>query len=182
MDILVTKRLTLRPPLEVDADEITKLLANTNVSRMLTRVPNPYQFEDAKAWIESIRDQTCSLYFTIHRQNLAGVISIEANESGSPDLGYWLGEPYWGNGYMSEAARAVVSHGFKALGCGTLKSGAYEDNPASAKVLQNLGFEPAGTANHFNSTRKCDVLCNRLHLTREAFERRFGPLDNREAA
>ena len=55
MDILVTKRLTLRPPLEVDIDDIAEFIGNWNVSRMLARVPHPYFPKDAEDWIEACR-------------------------------------------------------------------------------------------------------------------------------
>ena len=181
MDILVTRRLTLRPPLEVDAEAIAKLLQNTNVSRNLTNVPHPYSLNDAYDWLGRTQGDG-TLNFSIHRQSLLGVIGLRPVD-GHVDLGYWLGEPYWGNGYISEAARAVVAYGFRRLEASEFHSGAYQDNPASLRVLEKLGFELTGqTEHHFCPTRGEEVPCTRMKLEQTAFERRFGPLEEARAA
>lgn len=182
MDILVTKRLTLRPPLEVDADAIAQNLQNPSVARMLTHVPSPYKVEDALTWINKVSEQKDALYFSIYRQKMLGVVSVRGNADGIPDLGYWLSQEAWGNGFMTEAARATLSHGFRKFGWEEVNSGAYEDNPASYAVLEKLGFEATGTAVHKNPTRQCDVTCKRVSLTRNRFEQMFGPLETDMAA
>ena len=182
MDILVTKRLTLRPPLEVDADAITQNLQNPAVARMLTHVPSPYSVEDAQVWINSLSAQENALYFSIYRQKMLGVVSVRENADGVPDLGYWLSQDAWGNGFMTEAARATLSHGFRKFDWQEIGSGAYEDNPASYAVLEKLGFKPAGTAVHSNPTRKCEIACKRVLLTRKRFEQMFGSLETDMAA
>ena len=182
MDILVTRRLTLRPPLEVDADEIFNGLSNPNVGRMLTRVPSPYRLEDATEWIRKFSKQPDSMTFTIHRQNLLGVASIEDKGADVPGLGYWLAEPYWGQGFMTEAVRALVSHAFRRLGCEEIQSGAYADNPGSQRILEKVGFTATGTAQHFCQTRGMDVTCNRVVLKRSTFERMFGSVETDQAA
>lgn len=182
MDILVTRRLTLRPPLEVDADAIFHGINNPKVGRMLTRVPSPYTLKDTKDWIAKSTADANSLIFTIHRQNLLGVVSLEDNGEDVPDLGYWLVEPHWGQGIMTEAARALLSHAFRKLDCDAIQSGAYEDNYGSQKVLDKLGFEPTGTAKHHCLTRGVDVTCNRVSLSRRKFEQMFGSLETDQAA
>ena len=66
MDILVTRRLTLRPPLDVDADAIATALQNKDVTRMLTNVPNPYGLDDAVNWIKRVDEDKHSAYFSIY--------------------------------------------------------------------------------------------------------------------
>ena len=61
-----------------------------------------------------------------------------------PELGYWFGTHYWGQGYATEAARAVIDHAFGALGCEELQSGARISNPASRRVLEKCGFQWCG--------------------------------------
>lgn len=181
MDILVTKRLTLRPPLEVDAEAIARELNNPNVSRMLSKVPAPYHEADAMEWLKRIQQKPDSCFFSIYRQTLLGVVSVDKRDD-IYNLGYWLGEDHWGQGYMSEAARAVLSYAFRVLGCETIQSGAYEDNPASAQILDNLGFEATRTIVDFNATRNCDVACMKVELTRQRFEQMFGPIETNVAA
>ncbi len=182
MDILVTRRLTLRPPLEVDAEAITAGLQNPNVTRMLTRVPSPYYEGDALAWIKQNGSRSDAAFFSIYREKFLGAVSIVPAEDGAMDLGYWLDQSAWGQGFMSEAARAVTSHAFRKFGLDEITSGAYEDNRASMAVLIKLGFEPTGDAIHSNPTRGCDVKCNRMVLPRSRFEQIFGSLDSNVAA
>ncbi|MEE9313496.1 MAG: GNAT family N-acetyltransferase [Rhizobiaceae bacterium] len=181
MDILVTKRLTLRPPLDVDAEAITAALQNTNVTRMLSAAPQPYGISDAQSWINRWQDKQDKTCFVIYSQKLMGVVSVEADNN-TANLGYWLDEPHWSQGYMSEATRAVVSHVFRKHGYDEITSGAYEDNPGSQRVLEKLGFEQTEISPHFNKTRNCEVSCKQAKLTRSTFENLFGSLDETKAA
>ena len=182
MDILVTRRLTLRPPLDVDAEAITAALQDTNVTRMLTNVPNPYGIADAVKWIKKDQNTSGDLRFCIYRQKFLGVVTIRETDPGLPSLGYWLERSAWGQGFMSEAARATVSHAFREFGYDRIYSGAYEDNRASMTILEKIGFEPEGAIVDHNATRACDVTCNKVVLTREKFEQKFGSLDTSAAA
>ena len=182
MDILVTRRLTLRPPLEVDAEAIAKSLQNTDVSRMLTQVPHPYSVQDALDWIQSDANSPTASHFSIYRQTLLGVVSVVEKQDNEPVLGYWLDKHFWGQGFISEATRAAVSHVFRKFGYSTIRSGAYEDNRGSLAVLEKLGFESDGTKSLYNPTRNCDVNCKQMILKRERFEQLFGSLDTDVAA
>ena len=182
MDILVTRRLTLRPPLDVDAEEIAAALQNKDVTRMLANVPNPYGFDDAVSYIKKLGKQNDAVYLGIHRQKLIGLVSIRPTEDRSHDLGYWLERSAWGNGFMSEATRAAVSHAFRKLYLESMTSGAYEDNRASISILHKLGFEPDGEHLDHNPTRDCKVTCKRMILTRQRFEQIFGSLETNVAA
>lgn len=186
MDILVTRRLTLRLPLDVDAEAITDALQDTNVSRMLSNVPSPYNHEDAVKWIKKTQKHAAAnsgdVSFCIYRHKFLGVVSVTTNDDGVPALGYWLERSAWGQGFMSEAARATVSHAFRKFGYDKIVSGAYEDNRASMTILEKLGFEPQGAIVDHNETRKCDVTCNQVVLTRARFEQLFGSLETSAAA
>lgn len=181
MDILITRRLTLRPPLEVDAEAIAIALANKRISRNLSRVPAPYTLADADEWIAKCGQDKKSLHFTIHRDRLIGVVSV-GYVDGQYNLGYWLDEQAWGEGLMSEAARAVVSHAFRQTGAEEILSGAYVDNPASKAILDKLGFEPSHQVDDPNPTRGTCVTCNKVRLSRRRFESIFGTLEERAAA
>ncbi|MFN3388318.1 MAG: GNAT family N-acetyltransferase, partial [Allosphingosinicella sp.] len=65
------------------------------------------------------------------------------------ELGYWLGRPWWGRGYATEACAALVSHAFGPLALRALVSGCFSDNPASAAVLRKLGFAQTGEGTLF---------------------------------
>ena len=182
MDILITKRLTLRPPLEVDAEAITEALQDKTVTRNLTGVPHPYHLADAHKWISENCVAADRLVLTIHRQKLIGSVGLRPAD-GALELGYWLLREQWGQGIITEAARATLAYGFRQFGCESVTAGAYEDNPASLAVLAKLGFEKTGEVKeHFCPTRDETAPCERLVLTRTRFENRFGGLDDAEAA
>ncbi len=141
MHVLITRRLTLRTPTSLDVDEIALWLSNWNVARMLAKVPYPYHRADAAEWIESLKERPGALVYTIHRERLIGVVAIEGDE---PLLGYWLAEPWHGRGFMTEAAQALLAHGFATRGYEAVHSAAFIDNPASLRVQQKLGFGITG--------------------------------------
>ena len=64
--------------------------------------------------------------------------------SEAPEIGYWLGVPFWGQGYATEAVRAVIDHAFGDLGYDVLVGGARVSNPASRRVLEKCGFQWTG--------------------------------------
>lgn len=169
MEILVTRRLTLRPPLEVDADDIALHLSNWNVSRMLSRVPFPYDRVDAAEWLahcDETRDE--NMIFTIHRERLIGAIGVEGL-SGRPILGYWLAESRWGKGLMSEALGAVLGHVFDRMPGIVITSSVFADNPVSIRLQQGLGFRITGAGDTFSAARQAMVADVRTELVSERF-------------
>ena len=179
LDVLVTKRMTLRPPLTVDAESIATALSNPNVSRNLSKVPAPYALSDAQEWISANGKKPC--LFTLHREQLMGVAQVRDGAE-MPMLGYWLAEPFWGKGYMSEAVRAVLAHAFRHYDVDIIGSYAFIDNPASLKIMEKMGFEQSGKGTMFNPTRGEGVPTIKTELLRENFEQRFGRLQEQRAA
>ncbi|WP_298975031.1 GNAT family N-acetyltransferase [uncultured Roseobacter sp.] len=143
-----TERLTLRPYRDEDATVVAELIGNLSVSRWLTRVPHPYTLQDALSYFELSSGAENVLAITLE-DDVIGGCAIET------ELGYWLGEPYWGKGYASEAAAALVDRHFRT-NTTTLRSGYMPGNNASARVLSKLGFEPADVQ---------DAECRALHTT-----------------
>lgn len=129
-----TKRLVLRPFHSGDAVRVTELIGNLSVSRWLTHVPHPYTKDDALDYLERSSDTANVLAITLSG-DLIGCVAMDK------EFGYWLGEPFWGNGYASEATNAFVDRYFKA-GNTTVKSGYMLENTASSAVLTKLGFTP----------------------------------------
>lgn len=171
MDILVTKRLTLRPPLEVDIDDIALFIGNRNVSRMLARVPHPYFPKDAVEWIERTTANIGAgqdMAFTIHRERLIGAVSLTGFD-GVPELGYWLAEPAWGHGYATEAAAALLAHAFNTRHIDKVRSAAFKDNAASLHVQNKLGFKLTGSGMNYSPARGGPVEDFKTELTRRDF-------------
>lgn len=181
MDIIVTKRLTLRPPLEVDAEGIARGLSNWNVASRLARVPYPYNPDDAFAWIREKTQQPERCLYTVHREQVIGTVAVHMREK-KPTLGYWLAEPWWGRGYATEAVRAVLARAFRAYRTDEILSYAFEDNTGSLRVMEKVGFEVTGKMNRFNVAHDAELPCVSTVLTRGRFEARFGSLDGDIAA
>jgi RimJ/RimL family protein N-acetyltransferase len=112
------------------------------VMRWLASPPWPYSLADMHDWIarsNSERAAGRAAEYAITMDGLAiGVIGIVGLGVG-PVLGYWLGRPFWGRGFMSEAAATLLSHLF-ASGESFITSGALEGNAASLRIQQKLGF------------------------------------------
>jgi RimJ/RimL family protein N-acetyltransferase len=169
MHILVTRRLTLRQPITLDAEDIALWLSNWAVARMLARVPFPYAQTDAEDWIASLAHDPDAMVYTIHRERLIGVVSIEG-EGPEPELGYWLAERWHGRGFVTEAARALIGHAFATRDIAAIRSSAFVDNPVSQRVQQKLGFEVCGGGTAWSVPRNEMVSLVKTRLTREAFE------------
>lgn len=169
MHILVTRRLTLRQPTTLDAEDIALWLSNWSVARMLARVPFPYAQTDAEDWIASLRDDPDAMVYTIHRERLIGVVSIEG-KGPEPELGYWLAERWHGRGFMTEAARALIAHAFATRGITAIRSSVFADNAVSQRVQQKLGFQVCGGGTIWSTPRNEMVSHIKTRLTRAAFE------------
>ena len=147
MNTIRTERLTLRDPEERDLPAIAELIGDIAVARMLSRVPHPYTIGDAEAWFRQISAPDAEdwrIFAIILDGQAVGMIGFR-NRYGEPSIGYWLGRPFWGRGYMSEAVEAAVGWFFANHEDGALHSGVFEDNPASRRIQEKLGFEIVGS-------------------------------------
>jgi RimJ/RimL family protein N-acetyltransferase len=174
-DSIITDRLILRTLDERDAEAITALADNYKVAVMLSRLPYPYKIEHARdfiAWAgkQPADERVFGLYLKGDRETFIGVASCERREDDVPELGYWLGEPYWGKGYMSEAVRAVVAEAFTRARHGRLVSGCRLQNLASRRILEKTGFEHVGRYDIDSLLLKTKVPGHRFSLTRERWE------------
>lgn len=141
-----TKRLVLRPPMRGDVPDLVRLADNKNVSSRLARMPHPYTGADAVAFIELFSQRADERPYAITLAGrFIGVIGLSFYEGRAPELGYWLGEPYWGRGMATEAGRALVDAAQRIPLVETLAARALPDNLASIKVLEKLGFHRAGS-------------------------------------
>ncbi|MDP2619043.1 MAG: GNAT family N-acetyltransferase [Hyphomicrobiales bacterium] len=145
---LETARLILRAPRPVDAAALAALANDPRVVENTGRLPYPYGEEDARRWIASpvaAREARFAIVLKPPDGRLVGVVGFDRLEGGdAPDLGYWLGEPHWGRGLATEAARAVVDFAFLAHGYKRLAAGCRITNAASRRVLEKCGFQYCG--------------------------------------
>jgi RimJ/RimL family protein N-acetyltransferase len=141
---LATGRLRLRFPMAADAPAIAGLAGEAEVARMTTGVPHPYEEEEAETFLRraSRADPREETLFAIDLpgQGAIGLVGLHANVEGATEIGYWLGRPFWGRGYMTEAVRAALDWARTSWGRRWILSGHFTDNAASARVLIKTGF------------------------------------------
>jgi RimJ/RimL family protein N-acetyltransferase len=154
-----TARLVLRPLDISDAERLYALFCNWKVVRWLSSPPWPYELAHARGFIagrERAEPEFITAAITLDRE-LIGAIDIiikpasAAQRARGYNLGYWLGQPYWGRGYMSEAARGFIAHVFRTIADDTIYSGAFASNRASLRIQEKLGFRTDGEAMFFSN-------------------------------
>jgi [ribosomal protein S5]-alanine N-acetyltransferase len=169
MVMIETERLILRPFCSADAQEFARLAGDWAVASMTSDIPYPFSARQAAGWLSPARGE---LRFAIERDGqLIGGTGFYRRTSGAAELGFWLGKPWWGQGYGTEAARAVVCEGFKNPRLPGFSSAHFVDNPASARVLRKLGFEPMGETRITCAARGRDVGAVTYWLDREQAKR-----------
>jgi RimJ/RimL family protein N-acetyltransferase len=149
-DTIETNRLTLRTFTANDAATVAQLAGEWDVARMCARLPHPYAEDDAKQWFathDKGRAEGTAFPFAITnaRDGVIGAISLERRDAEDvPTLGYWLGKPFWGRGYATEAGAALLAHAAEDIGAREFRSEHFEENAPSGAVLQKLGFRYTG--------------------------------------
>jgi len=142
--VLETERLCLRAPRLEDAKRVVALVNDRRIAENTARIPHPYAIADAREWIGAANKKDGDASFVIIAAGeIIGGCGYHSRD-GVPEIGYWLGVPFWGNGYATEAARALIDHAFGDRGHPMLVAGARISNPASRRVLEKCGFQWTG--------------------------------------
>jgi RimJ/RimL family protein N-acetyltransferase len=142
--VLETRRLILRAPHREDAKAIALLAGDRRIATNTARIPHPYRAVDAEQFIARANRRDGEAHWVItFGGTLIGACGIDPREDG-PELGYWLGTAYWGHGFATEAARALIDFAFGYLEYETLQAGARVSNPASRRVLEKCAFQWTG--------------------------------------
>jgi RimJ/RimL family protein N-acetyltransferase len=175
-----TARLVLRPLRLDDTEALFRLFNNWNVIRLLSSPPWPYLLTDAQAFVRGSVEYAPGFdeeLLAITRDGaLIGAIGVRMRQANAlqrgpgPNVGYWLGEKSWGQGFMSEAVAAFVRLLFHTLDCDTIYCGAFAENTASLRVQEKNGFVRDGTSTLFSNPRGADFLHVNTALTRDRFK------------
>lgn len=146
-----TARLRLRALAPADAKTVQRLAGEREVAMTTANIPHPYPDGMAETWIPT--------HAELWRERRALVLGITLKSTDElvgctglhleplherAELGYWIGRPYWGRGYASEAARALVEYGFGVIGLRRIQAHYMAHNPASGRVMENAGLRPEG--------------------------------------
>lgn len=144
---LTTERLILRPWRETDADSLFQYAKDPEVGPVAGWPAHKSVDESRKIIREGLNGAEC--YAICEKGSDAAIGAAELKLNGHTDmterddeceLGYWLGKPFWGRGYMPEAAAELIRHGFEELGMTTIWCGYYDGNEKSKRVQEKLGF------------------------------------------
>jgi RimJ/RimL family protein N-acetyltransferase len=142
-----TERLLLRPGWAEDAPALARVIADEAVVRNLATAPWPFALEDAEAFLAAPRDPAMPSFLITERTAgdpvIVGACGLGRRPSGAVELGYWIGRAHWGKGFATEAGRALIDIA-RTLKLPRLEASHFVDNPASARVLEKLGFIPTG--------------------------------------
>lgn len=144
------------------------LAGDYDIARMTAVIPHPYSEPMAADWLSSVSSGEEGVVFMIERQGaLVGCTGYRAFDADHAEVGYWIGKPYWGRGYATEAVRALIAHALDADGFAYLKAGHFVDNPASEAVLNKLGFAASGAEMRDCTARGQQVHCALYRLDRD---------------
>jgi [ribosomal protein S5]-alanine N-acetyltransferase len=150
--VLETARLVLRPFALTDAADVRRLAGDFAVADTTLLIPYPYPEGAAEEWIATHEPKfasgeqvICAITLRADGALIGGIGLGVVRPHARAALGYWTGVPYWGCGYCTEAARALVGYGFTVLGLERIEAEHFARNPASGRVMQKLGMRREGT-------------------------------------
>lgn len=167
MQSFTTARLLLRPFELTDAPTIEALAGDEEVART-TNLPHPYPPGSASHWIMAGHEAAArglrypfAIVRNIDHQLVGAMTLLMAPEHRRAELGYWIGRPYWGQGYATETARRVTAHAFDDLGVNKVTGRALHYNRASTRVMEKVGMFHEGTLRqdiyHWDAFEDIDV-------------------------
>lgn len=147
---LHTERLLLRLPRLSDADAIQALASDRDIAANTLNIPHPYPPSAALAWLHTLADRLRDgqHHFAIIRKaddHYLGTIGLHIESYGTAQIGYWIGKPYWGQGYATEALRRLLTHAFDIMGLERVYAAYFAHNLASRRVMEKCGMTYEGT-------------------------------------
>jgi RimJ/RimL family protein N-acetyltransferase len=147
--VLETERLMLRRPTLADVKAIAHLADDRRIAENTRRLPHPYLQEHAIEFVRAIAENKRETVFLIENNFVPiGMVGVDWRQPDALELGYWLGVEHWGQGFATEAARAVIDFTFEEFDVEHLISGARVANPTSRNILEKCGFQWSGVELH----------------------------------
>ncbi len=147
-DQIVSRRLRMRAPKSEDAGAIARLAGDYAICSMTTRMPYPYVEGDARSFIKLVgaqnRERENTFVIEHEAEGVVGAIGFHQPAGQPLEMGYWIGKPYWGRGYATEAANAALDWAGGDWRRRMVVAGHFADNEASSKVLIKTGFLSTG--------------------------------------
>jgi RimJ/RimL family protein N-acetyltransferase len=165
--VLETERLLLRRPTLADVKAIAVLANDRRIAENTRRLPHPYSQDHAIDFVRAIAETGREIAFLIENNFVPiGMVGINFGTRAMPEIGYWLGIEHWGQGFGTEAARAVIDFFFEEHDCELLYAGARVANPGSRNILEKCGFQWSGVELHRFEALGSSSPVDRFRLTR----------------
>jgi RimJ/RimL family protein N-acetyltransferase len=147
--VLETERLSLRRPTLADVKAIARLANDRRIAENTRRLPHPYLQDHAVEFVRATAvDRSETVFLIENNHTPIGMVGIDWRKEDAPELGYWLGVDYWGQGFGTEAARGAIDFFFEEFDAELLFSGARVANPVSRNILEKCGFQWSGVELH----------------------------------
>ena len=160
--VIATERLRLRKPRKADTARLAQHANDFDVARMTTGMPYPYGLDHAEGFLAQVSEQDPArevIFVIEHPEHGAiGVMGFDGPGSDDTEIGYWLGRPWWGEGYATEAAKGALVWAHQAWGRRYMRAGHFADNPASGAVLIKSGFLYTGEVDKAFSVARGEVV------------------------
>ncbi|MET0873586.1 MAG: GNAT family N-acetyltransferase [Pseudolabrys sp.] len=165
--VLETKRLALRAARLEDAKAVAALANDRRIAENTARIPYPYKLADAEQFIAGANKKGEAAYLiTLRDGTVIGACGLMFHYDDTPEIGYWLGVPYWNKGYATEALHALIDYAFTDLTHDAVQAGARVTNPASRRVLEKCGFQWTGVGLYRINSIKSSAPIDRFRLER----------------
>lgn len=149
--ILETERLVLNELRAGDIPRIVKFASAKEITQYTLNIPHPYAEKDAIYWLnmayQGFKEGTQQVFAIRLKPDLefiGGIGLIITRRFHRAEIGYWVGKPFWNEGYTSEAMKAVIEHGFQKLNLNKIYAIHLYENPASGKVMEKNGMQREG--------------------------------------
>ena len=141
----IARKVTLRKFMKDDALTVSRLCNNIKIWNNVKDIfPHPYGMHDAEIFIDNcLRETPITTFAILVDSKLVGTVGLQLQKDIyklSAELGYWIGEPYWGMGIATEAVKQITDYGINMLGLIRIYSGVFDFNDASKKVLEKAGY------------------------------------------
>lgn len=148
---MAERDVRIEPVQSHHADAVQALASNPEVVAT-TNLPDPYPDDGAEQWIAYVRPRHEAgdeyAFVVKDGDTVVGVTGLVDVQGGTAELGYWVGRPFWGNGYATEGVRQTIEHAFGDLGLTHLFARPLMSNPPSRRVLEKLGFTEGDREQH----------------------------------
>ncbi len=144
---LASSRLTLRSGTVKDAARITELLQEPEISANLASTPWPYTIQDAQIYLSGVGSSPDEFDWLLDHPELGVIGSLHLSiirRHFRGYLGFWLGKPYWNQGFMSEAIQRVIDFGLSDLHLERIEAEHFTHNPASGRAMAKAGMQHEG--------------------------------------